>query len=223
MKEMCSKPEDCHELSNKLKKELNNKIKFLSFTYLEYPCGEYLSSYRKNKGEYIFNAHTLPFYLKYSKDEFLRIGVGSIYPDNTLGEKLAALSDFYEILSKEYGEPTVFYTTEDDDEKILTLQWAFINKEEEILKFKNGTYFDDADIDTLIVFGAKDNSNLNEMTKRVISKSIGLPFELLYLVDEDIKNYIKHKIGKELSIPYGSRIDGLPVISYEKKLERRRY
>ena len=93
---------------------------------------------------------------------------------------MAALSDFYSILSKEYGDPTVFYTIKGDDKEFLTLQWAFINKEEEIVKFQNGTYFDDAEIDKLIVIG-KNKENIesysfNDTTRNFISRQVGLPF-----------------------------------------------
>ena len=155
MNEFYSKTEDCYILAGKLKKGLENKIEFWGSTYQEVPSGKYLSSYRRNNGEYMFNGQYIPFYFKFSENEFLRIGVGSNYRGSSIGEKMAALSDFYSILSKEYGDPTVFYTIKGDDKEFLTLQWAFINKEEEIVKFQNGTYFDDAEIDKLIVIGKK--------------------------------------------------------------------
>ena len=202
-----------------------DKIDFYGSTYIEIPSDKYLSSYRKNNGEYMFNGQWLPFYFKFSENEFLRISVGSNHCGSSLGEKMAALSDFYSILSEEYGEPTVFYTTKDDDEGLLTLQWAFINKEEEIEKFQSGTYFDDAEIDTLIVLGKKrenvDGYSLSDKTRKIISRQVGLPFELIYLVDEDIENFVKHKNGKEVTIPTGAKVDGYPVTSYEKKLERK--
>lgn len=225
MKEAYSKMEDCYLLAKKLKKELGNKIDFYGSTLNGISRGKYLSSYRRNNGEYMFNGHCLPFYFKFSEDEFLRIGVGANYSDNLFGEKMAALSDFYEILSKYYGEPTVFYTTKNDDQELLTLQWLFIDKEEEIEKFKSGTYFDDAEINKLIVFGEnKENVegySLGNKTKEIISKKIGLPFELLYLVDEDIENFVKHKKGKEIVIPIGAKIDGVQVASFEKKMKRK--
>lgn len=225
MSEYYSKAEDCYRLAIKLKKKLGDKIDFYGSWYIEIPSGKYLSSYRKNNGEYMFDGHYLPFYFKFSENEFLRIEVGSHYSGSSLGEKMAALSDFYEVLSEEYGNPTVFYTTKDDDEGLLTLQWSFINKEEKIAKLKNGTYFDDAEIDTLIIFGeSKENADgyiLSNKTKEIISRQIGLPFELLYLVDEDIENFVKHKKGKEMTIPAGAKIDGVPVTSFEKKLQRK--
>ena len=225
MSEYYSKAEDCHLLARKLKKALGSKIDFYGSTNIEIPSGKYLSSHRKNNGEYMHNGHTLPFYFKYSKNEFLRISVGSHYSGSTIGEKLAALSDFYEVLSIEFGIPTVFYTTKDDDEGLLTLQWSFIDKELEIAKFKSGNYFDDAKINNLIVFGEnKENTagyNLNNKTKEYIKKEIGLPYELLYLAANDLEEFIKHKKGREVIITADAKIDGLPVTSFKKKLKRK--
>lgn len=225
MSELFSKAEDCSLLASRLNKKLGDKIDFYGSTYIEIPSGKYLSSYRRNNGEYMFNGQWLPFYFKFSENEFLRISVGSNQCGSSIGEKMAALSDFYSILSEEYGEPTVFYTTKDDDERLLSLQWAFINKEEEIEKFQSGTYFDDAEIDTLIILGKKkektEGYSLSDKTKEIISRQVGLPFELLCLVDEDIENFVKHKNGKEISIPEGAKVDGVPVTSFEKKLEKK--
>lgn len=224
MNEFYSKTEDCYLLAGKLKKELENKIEFWGSTYQEVPSGKYLSSYRRNNGEYMFNGQYIPFYFKFSENEFLRIGVGSNYRGSSIGEKMAALSDFYSILSKEYGDPTVFYTIKGDDKEFLTLQWAFINKEEEIAKFQNGTYFDDAEIDKLIVIG-KNKENIesysfNDTTRNFISRQVGLPFELIYLIDEDIENFVKHKTGKEITIPHNEKMDCVPVTSLERTLKK---
>ena len=224
MNEFYSKTEDCYLLAGKLKKELENKIEFWGSTYQEVPSGKYLSSYRRNNGEYMFNGQYIPFYFKFSENEFLKIGVGSNYRGSSIGEKMAALSDFYSILSKEYGDPTVFYTIKGDDKEFLTLQWAFINKEEEIVKFQNGTYFDDAEIDKLIVIG-KNKENIesysfNDTTRNFISRQVGLPFELIYLIDEDIENFVKHKTGKEITIPQNAKIDCVPVTSLERTLKK---
>ena len=226
MDEIFSNADDCCKLARKLKKQLGDKIDFYGTINTPLPSGKYLSSYRRSNGEYFsYNCNCLPFYFKFAENGFLRIGVGSHSSDHSLGEKLAALGDFYEVLSEEYGEPTVFYTTKDDDERLLTLQWSFVNKDEEIAKFQNGTYFDDAEIDTLIVFGQKKDNverySLSETTKRIISRQVGLPFELLDLADEDIENFVKHKTGKKMTIPEGAKVDGYPVTSFEKKLERK--
>ena len=212
-------------LAKKLKQKLKNKIDFYGSTNTPLPSGKYLPTYRRKNGEYMFNGHCLSFYFKFSKNEFLRISVGSNYAGSEFGEKMAALSDFYEVLSEEYGKPILFYTTKDDAERLLTLHWSFINKENEIKKFKNGNYFDDAEIDTLIIFDeSKDKIeeySLSDTTKEIISRRVGLPFELLDLVDEDLENFVKHKKGKEVAIPVGAKADGYPVTSFEKKLEKK--
>ena len=195
--EIYSNMEDCYELSKKLQEKLESKIYFYGSLFTNTPSGKYLSSYRRHNGESIhYNSHALPFYFKFKRDIFLRIHVGSHSKDNSLGEKLAALSDFYEFLSDEFGEPTVFYTTKDDDEGLLGLEWDFVNKDKIINEFKNDTYFDDAHIDKLIIIGEK-NQNLNNTTKRFINKSIGLPIELLPLINASIDEYIKHKTKEE--------------------------
>ena len=220
-----SKTEDCNLLASKLKKELENKIDFDNSTNIEIPNGKYLSLYRINNQEDMHYGKWLPFYLKFSKGEFLSISVGSHYSGSSIGEKMAALSDFYTILSEEYGEPSVFYTAKNKDDELLTLQWNFNNKEKETEKLKNGTYFNDAEIDTLIILSKKransEKYSLNDQTRVNRSKQIGLPFELLYLLDEDIENFVKHKNGKELAIPNGAEIDGIRITSFEKKLEKK--
>ena len=223
MEEIYSKGEDCYKLAIELKKKLKDKIEFCGSAYQECVSGKYFSHYRKpsNGTQYLFEKG-LPFYYKFCNEGFLRIEVGSFYPyKNSMGEKLAALSDFYEVLSEMYGEPTVFYTIQDDVEGCVSLHWSFVNKEEDIEKFKNGTFFDDGETDELIIIGEEKNSNnsyrLSDTTKRFISKEVGLPFELIHLVDENIEDFVKYKTGKEISIPVGAKIDGLNVTS-EKRI-----
>lgn len=204
MKELFSKAEDCFELAKYLSKELGWKMDFRGSVYNEVLSGTYTSlpfdayntflEYTKNK---------IIFDFKFCKDGFLRLSVGHNINPQSVGHKLAALSDFYEILYKQFGKPTVFYTTKNDPEGALSLQWSFINKDEEVKNFKNGTYFDDAEIDKLILIDEpspkKGDDRLNENTKELISKQIGLPFELLPLVEENIEDFIKYKTEQELS------------------------
>ena len=223
MQELYSNDKDCYQLYKMLRKKMGNKIEYCDTPYAELFEGKYFSHYREPHSDldYLFE-RGLPFYYKFCKDGFLRIGVGSYHHNTSIGEKLAALSEFYEVLSEKFGEPTVFYTTKNDDEGLLSMQWSFINKEEDIQEFKEGTCFDDAEIDKLIIIGEPkqktDGYQLNDITKKIISKHIGLPFELLSLVDENIEDFIKFKTKKELSIPEGEKIDGIPVTSSEKKL-----
>ncbi len=190
MQELYSKDEDCFELYKILKSKMGNKIEYYGTPYISPFSGKYFS----HINSYYTYKKGLPFYYKYSKNEFLRIQVGSsIYYNTSIGERLAALSDFYIVLSEIFGEPTVFYTIKDDDEKLLSLQWSFINKEEEINNFKNGTYFIDAVVDKLIIFNEQKSLNINELTKTHISHQLGLPLELIELMNKNIEDYLKYK------------------------------
>ncbi len=198
-KELRSNGVDCLELSVYLSQKLKNKIDFTNSVLSGIPEGKYrpIPENFHNGIEWLWQ-YGIPFYFKYCKDGFLRLGVGdSIYHETSMGEKLAALSDFYLALQEKFGEPTVFYTTKDDDEGLITLQWSFINKEEDIAKFKNNSMFDDADIDELIVIGepiAKmPGYQLSAETKKIISHQVGLPFDLLSIVDENMAEYQKFK------------------------------
>ncbi len=216
MQELYSKADDCFELYKILRRKMGNKIEYWGTPYTGLFEGRYFSHYREHHStiDFLFE-RGLPFHYKFCKDGFLRIGVGSYYHNTSVGEKLAALSEFYEVLSEEFGEPTVFYTTKYDDEGLLSIQWSFINKEEDIQKFKEGTYFYDAEIDELIIFDESKQKNdyyqLSDTTKKYISKQVGVPFELLPLVDENIEDFVKFKTGKELSIRESEIIDGVPV------------
>lgn len=227
MSEIYSNADDCLELARHLKKKMGNKIDFYGSIRQEVISGKYFSHYRDPHSEldYLFE-EGLPFYYKFCKEGFLRIQIGSFYPhNNSVGEKLAALSNFYEVLSEQYGEPTVFYTTKDDEEGTLSLHWSFVNKEEDIQKFRNGSYFDDAEVDDLIVIGEPriqtSSYQLRDTTRKLIAKQIGVPFELISLVDENIEDFVKYKTGKEIGIPEGAKIDGVPVRSYQKKISSR--
>ena len=183
--ELYSKDEDCFELYKLLRKKLGARIEYYGTPYNSLFSGKYFFHYREPHSniDYLLE-RGITFYYKYCAGGFLRIGVGtSIYHQATTGEKLVALSDFYEALKSEFGEPTVFYTTKDDDEECLSFQWSFINKEEELTKFKNNTYFDDAEIDTLIIIGDQPENN----------SELGLPIELTALVEENRAEYDKYK------------------------------
>lgn len=201
MSEMYSNRNDCLKLARYLNQKLGGKIDFSGYIF------EVIS------GKYYYNSDSvaklledgLPFYAKFCEEGFLRIGIGSSNPHtNSMGEKLAALSTFYEVLSEQYGEPTVFYTLKNDDEEMLSLHWSFVNKEE-VQEFKNGSYFDDGEIDKLIVIGESatqpDKYSFSDTTMKFMAKRIGLPFELIGLVDENIDDFIKYKNGNEEGVP----------------------
>ena len=227
MKELYSRTEDCLELYKILKRKMGTKVECYGNPHTELFSGKYFSYYKSYRSDfdYLFD-RGLPFYYKYRKNGFFRIQIGDDLPKNTsLGEKLAALSDFYGVLKEEFGEPTAFYTIKDDDEGLISLHWSFVNKEEDVKRFKEGTFFDDIETDELIIFGEpieEKGYQLSDATKKMSAERIGLPFELLTLVDQNLEDYVKFKNGEKPSVPEGARIDATPVVSYERKLQNKK-
>ncbi len=221
MSEIYSDADDCLDLARYLKTQMGRKISFYGSTYQEVISGSYFSDF-ESKCCHVYG-EGLAFYYKFCKEGFLRIGIGS-FPlhNNSVGEKLAALSSFYEALSEQYGEPTFFYTIKDDDEGTLSLQWSFANKEEDIQNLRSGNYFDDGEIDELIVIDEPrtqmNSYELNDTTKKFNANKIGIPCGLIDLVNENIDDFVKYKTGKEIGIPEGTKIDGVSVTSFQKKI-----
>ena len=220
MPELYSNAEDCSKLAKLLKSKLKEKIEFWGSTYQEVVSGKYRSLPYEKYGDYIdYKNDEILFSYKFCENGFLRISIGDSIYKKSIGHKLAVLSDFYEVLNEIYGSPTLFYTVKDDDENTLNLQWSFSQKEEDIQDFKNGTAFDDAELDELIVFGEiKEQSGiyrLSDTTRMMISRQVRLPFELIYLVDENIKDFVQYKQGKTMSVPKGVRVDGYPIATLE--------
>ena len=224
MKELYSNKEDCFELAKKLKQRLGNKIEFYGSIHQEVISGKYYSfSLDKYTTFKDFRNDAVTFYLKFCKNGFLRIGVGDYLGNGSLGHKLAVLSDFYEILKEEYGEPTVFYTTKNDDENMINFEWDFCNKEEVVKSFNDGSIFEDAEINDLIIIDSKCsnyNGSLSESTRSFIEDTVGLPFSMINLIDEDLENYIKYKKGKMVMCPENAKVDFCKVTSLEKKRQR---
>ena len=222
MEELFSNAQDCHQLAKILYNKLKNKIEFYGSTYQEVITGKYhclpYSSY-KNYSEY--KKDELSFSYKFLENGFLNIGIGNCIDKASIGHKLAALSDLYEVLNELYGKPTLYYTIKDDDEYYINLQWSFINKEECIEEFKNGTPFDDGEIEELIIIDEpKTKSNiyqLSDITRQMISKQIGLPFELINLLDENIEDFVKYKKDINMNYPEGVKIDGYNIKTSQTK------
>lgn len=194
METIYSQADDCLELAGKLKYQLKEKITFLTSTYINTPCGKYLSSYRRNNGECMLDGKWLEFDYKFCKNEFLRIRISNnpCNPNNSFVEKMAALSDFYETLITEYGAPTVFYTIKDDEEEALIIDWFFKNQTEWIEACKKNEAFDDEEIDQLIIIGTNTDESL-----ALKSTLLGLPAELVPLVEQNMPEYCKFKKGFE--------------------------
>lgn len=205
MKELYSNADDCLKLARILKSKLKQKIEFLGSTYQEVISGKYhclgYSAYHEYKD---YQNDTLSFNYKFCANGFLRITIGDYIFKKSLGQKLAALSDFYEVLSETFGTPTALYTIKDDDENSINLQWSFVNKEEDIQNLKNGTFFDDGKTENLIFFDEStktDEPSLNPKTKKIIETAFGLPCELLSLIDLNIEDFIKYKFENNTSCP----------------------
>ena len=63
--------------------------------------------------------------------------------------------------------------------------------------------------------------DFKDETKQIISKQVGLPFELLPLIDENIEDYFMYTKGEKLEIPQGAKSDCLTVTSFEGKEKTR--
>lgn len=228
MAKECSNANDCEKLAKYLKNKMGNSIEFeYNVQYNVHESivnGKYFHYHRElnSELEHLFE-DGIYFFFQYCENDFLRISISdSNHHKCSLGEQLAVLSAFYEVLSEKFGEPLVFYILKDDDEQKINLQWSFINKEEDIKNFKNGTYFEDGEIDKLIIFGEqKVNAigyQIGETARKNNSRVIGLPFDLFPLVEENMEDYVKYKTGKPIGIPECARMDSTPVALYENKI-----
>lgn len=224
MKELYSNADDCLELARLLKNKLKEKIEFWGSTYQEVISGKYHSlPYNKYDNFIDYRNDEVEFSYTFSKGEFLRITVGdSAYKKFTLGHKLAVLSDLFEVINEDYGIPSVFYTLKEDDENSINLEWDFIQKEETINAFKNNCMFDDALVDNLIIIGEEitNTYTLSKTTRELISKTVGLPFEMLSLVDENIEDFVFYKKGERMSYPKIAKVDGYPINKQQENVKK---
>lgn len=193
--ELFSKADDCHKLAFIINNELKNKISFEGSTYQEVVSGTHssfpLATYQDYRN---FEMDKLNFNYTFCENGFLRISISKRIYASTLGHKLAALSDIYTALKKHFGEPTLLYTIENDDEESITMQWSFSQKEEDIKEFTNNTAFDDAKIDQLVVFSEERTEE-----EQKIQEELGLPLELTSLVSANLNEYIYYKNGRILN------------------------
>lgn len=221
MKELYSNADDCYKLARLLDSKLRGKIEFWGSTYQEVISGKYHSLPRNKYESFLdYRNDVVEFCYTFSEDEFLRISVcDSAYKKASMGHKLAVLSDLYEVISKDYGLPLVFYTINDDDENSINLEWDFIQKEETIDAFKNGSMID-AEVDELIIIGEEKEKtssySLGSRTKELISKTIGIPYEMIYLVDENIEDFVFYKKGERMSYREDAKVDGYPIKNTER-------
>lgn len=118
--------------------------------YLEYRMGSKIDFQKRQEvekvvqvGEYqrTNDSKGIPFYYEFIKDYGLSIEVSSFLKDDISREnKLLVLSDFYEILKEQYGEPSTYTVQRDDKKEALDLTWYFREKEN-VSEIRNDVFF----------------------------------------------------------------------------------
>lgn len=214
MREVYSNDKDSLEIVRELNGKLKDKIYYLN--RVSPVIGEYACLSYENYGNYRqWELDKVSFYFKYC--QVLRVGIGNGLSPKTMGHKFAALSEFYQVLSEKFGEPTLFYTVCDDKDGTLNLQWSFQNREEDIRTFQSGEAFDDAFVDTLIVMGTSYKNGtyyqLSSETRNTLAHKIGLPFDVISLVEPDyMDDFVKYKTGESMHYPSGSFCKSFSII-----------
>ena len=209
---------DCYHLSEQLLEKFGSRLVLYGCGG---PCmlaGEYASFSNEVYSDYTdLCENKIIFCCKYYKGEFLRITVGNGLAERPIGHKLAALSDFYEIFKEEFGVPTLFYTMKDDAYGSLNFQWSMKDKEKDIENFKNGTIFCDTEVEHVIVMGEKKidlkKRELDRSTQNVLDEGLGLPIDLLPLVNDNIDDFIYYKEDKDV-VPFDSSKQNQKVYTY---------
>jgi len=183
-----SNTDDCIELATILTESFQDRIEIFGTTTELALRGKYQSvpfndSFFSSKDDYIQDR--VLFSYEYNKDGYLRLKIHDGLYEHSLGHKLAVLSDFYEVLYERFGNPCLFYMINDDSDECLYLEWCFTN-------IKN--------ISGLVRFSLY-NPNVKkiiiiEKKEQKISKLLGLPRELMDLIDVNIDDYLRYKNSK---------------------------
>ena len=149
-----SKTEDVKWLAYKLKDALESKISINQYGLNQ----EVLHGYYDKEMCCRFDYFKLDFHIKYNRNYFLRLGIGEDSVGKSYQEKINALKDIGKVVinlesmvDKKIGPPLAFYNAVSEDSVVPTLEWAFRNQAEYIEELRNGTIFDDADIENLII------------------------------------------------------------------------
>lgn len=149
-----SKTEDVVWLAYKLKDKLESKISINEFGLYK----EVLEGYYDKNGEAWISSKCVDFCVKYNRNSFLRVGTGENSFHKSYEEKLEVLKDIGRVIidtesitGKQFGYPLAFYKAVFEDSVVPTLEWAFKKQEEYTEALKNGTLFDDAFVENLIV------------------------------------------------------------------------
>lgn len=135
------------ELANYLKREMRNNIEFRRYNEEVVANGKYYNHQEDSQRDISSSDDGISFYYKIRKDDFLKIEVSSNHKDKvSKKEKLAALSNFYEVLSVQYGEPSTFCILRDDKKEALDLIWYFNNKEKDMQEVERDSFFENETI-----------------------------------------------------------------------------
>ncbi len=211
--EVCSKEQDCFDLFGKLKSNMGNRLELFGSAFKPFVTGRFY--YNCNEKD----RDNLPFYYKFNKDYFLRVGIGTFYPGKTcFASKLYALSSFYQTIKEYYGEPSVYFTVKDGDEDIIFLEWIFKDKERIIEDIKNSDYFTDGFTNNVIEINEYNDFNRSK-AKELISKQLGLPFDLIKLVDNDPSTYLQlRKVNGDNSFEEPYKYNASRLLLNKKRL-----
>ncbi len=177
MEAIYSSVEDCRSLTRKLYESLGSKLSFDGII-TETPFGKYhMIPSKKYQSFDDFQKDAVSFNFKCKENGFIRVTVEEEFYHLSEGLKLAVLSDFCRVITKHYGMPSFFYTIANDENHSLNIQWSFDHAKEDLEYLTDGTYFDDAVVDTLIEFKTptKDKEKLYEEAFNLT----GLPYELM--------------------------------------------
>lgn len=138
-----------------------------------------------------YDSDRLNFSCKCLEDSLMLAVFDNIDKKGTRGQKLAALNDFYRLLSNKFGEAASFYTKKNDDDNALNLIWDLSNS-------KNDKYsldIDSSKIDELILFDKDDTMEFKKYKddlKIDYNIDIYLPSKLFPLIMENRDDFIKY-------------------------------
>jgi len=216
MENIMSETEDVVWLAHKLKDSLDEKVLINSFgIYSPILEGKYA---KDNNYCRRFSSDEIRFYIKYNKEHFLRIQIEDT-SYNSKEEKLNALYSLTKaigMIKKEDGTliglPLALYSASSgENDKILTVDWAFSNVDEWITSLKENTMFDDgASIENLQLIENPRNNQDKPMKVFVgCSSSDDIPTEYF----DECTTFLA-KLMKDKDLVFGAYDAGLMGLSH---------
>ncbi len=178
-----------------LTQNLGNKMR-LFYQKNNKAVGQYISKFNQTTLDEYPYEESLEFKFKLKENDSFEISVDDFYSNqgDCIGQKLAALSDFYQILKRRYGEPSIFYRKDNK----LFFYWALKSKEEEKQKkIKEKLLEEENNIEDVIIIKAKDD---NDELRKNTSELIGLPFELTDYLEQYIDDFVLYKTPRQNQI-----------------------